>query len=171
MEEALQTVVTAIQEKFGAELSEFRGLATLLLPASRLLEAAAALRDSYQFDLLMDVTAVDYWPQQTSPRFHVVYQLVSHQNSSRLMLRVPVDGMQSTLPTMEKIYPGANWFEREVFDMFGIQFEGHSDLRRIIMPADWAGHPLRKDYPLGYEEVQFTFNFNEIDVRKPHPKN
>jgi NADH-quinone oxidoreductase subunit C len=75
--------------------------------------------------------------------------------------------MDAHLSTLESIYPGANWYEREVFDLFGIKFDNHSDLRRIIMPADWQGHPLRKDYPLGYEEVQFTFNFDEISLRKP----
>jgi len=73
-------------------------------------------------------------------------------------------------PTVEKIFPVANWHEREVFDMFGIRFEGHSDMRRILMPADWQGHPLRKDYPLGYEEVQFSFNYDEILQRKPKGK-
>ena len=71
-------------------------------------------------------------------------------------MRVPLDGNAPSLPTIEGIYPNANWHEREIWDMFGIRFEGHSDLRRILMPADWAGHPLRKDYPLGYEEVQFS---------------
>jgi NADH-quinone oxidoreductase subunit C len=68
------------------------------------------------------------------------------------------------------VFKNANWHEREVYDMFGVQFEGHSDMRRILMPEDWEGHPLRKDYPLGYEEVQFTFNFDEIDRRKPYAK-
>jgi NADH-quinone oxidoreductase subunit C len=72
--------------------------------------------------------------------------------------------------TIEKVYAGANWYEREVWDLFGIQFEGHSDLRRIVMPQDWEGHPLRKDYPVGYEEVQFTFNVDEVQLRKPRGK-
>ena len=87
-----------------------------------------------------------------------------------LSLRVPLDGNAPHIPTIEKIYPGANWSEREIWDMFGIRFDGHSDLRRILMPHDWEGFPQRKDYPLGYEEVQFTFNLDEIDKRKPHPK-
>ncbi len=87
-----------------------------------------------------------------------------------LMLRAPVDGNAPSLPTIESVYANANWFEREIWDMFGIRFEGHSDLRRILMPHDWEGHPLRKDFPLGYEEVQFSFNFKEIDDRKPYAK-
>jgi NADH-quinone oxidoreductase subunit C len=74
------------------------------------------------------------------------------------------------MPTLETVYPNANWFERELWDMFGIRSLGHSDLRRIVMPHDWEGHPLRKDFPLGYEEPQFTFNFDEIDLRKPYAK-
>jgi NADH-quinone oxidoreductase subunit C len=87
-----------------------------------------------------------------------------------LCLRVPLNASTPHLPTAEKVYPGANWYEREVFDMFGITFDGHSDMRRIIMPYDWQGHPLRKDYPLGYEEVEFSFNYDDISLRKPHPK-
>jgi len=87
-----------------------------------------------------------------------------------LCLRVPVDGTNPHLPTIETVWAGANWYEREVFDMFGILYDGHSDMRRIVMPADWQGHPLRKDYPLGYEEVQFTFNYEDVQRRKPHPK-
>jgi NADH-quinone oxidoreductase subunit C len=85
-------------------------------------------------------------------------------------LRVALDGNAPTMPSITGIYANANWFERELWDMFGIHFDGHPDLRRIVMPYDWVGHPLRKDYPLGYEEVQFSFNFDEIDVRKPYAK-
>ena len=121
------------------------------------------LRDEFGFDVLADITAVDYWPER-EPRFHVVYQLHSLQQATmRLGLRVPVNGNDPCVPTIEGVYPNANWFEREIWDMFGIRFEGHSDLRRILMPDDWEGHPLRKDYPLGYEEVQFSFNFETID--------
>ena len=83
---------------------------------------------------------------------------------------MPVPGINPTIPTVSHIYRNANWRERELWDMFGIKALGHPDLRRILMPADWEGPPLRKDYPLGYEEPQFTFNFDEIDLRKPYAK-
>jgi NADH-quinone oxidoreductase subunit C len=88
----------------------------------------------------------------------------------RLQLRVPLNGNLPSLDSVEKVFAIANWKEREVYDLFGITFNNHSDPRRIMMPEDWVGHPLRKDYPLGYEEVQFTFNFDEIMANKPHPK-
>ena len=86
----------------------------------------------------------------------------------RLVRRLVAEG--AAVPTVTGIWPAANWLEREVWDMFGIRFEGNTDLRRVLMPADWEGHPLRKDYPLGYEEPQFTFNYDEIDKRKHHAR-
>jgi NADH-quinone oxidoreductase subunit C len=83
---------------------------------------------------------------------------------------VPLDGNAPHIETIEKIYPMANWKEREIWDLMGITFDGHSDPRRIVLPADWVGHPLRKDYPLGYEEVQFSFNKEDVDRRKPYAK-
>jgi NADH-quinone oxidoreductase subunit C len=83
---------------------------------------------------------------------------------------VQVPGDDPVLPTTSGVYRNADWYERELWDMFGIKITDHPDLRRILMPEDWQGHPLRKDYPLGYEEVQFTFNFDEIDKKKPYAK-
>ena len=165
MNDHLQQVVKVITERFGAQLHEFRDQVTLILTPETLVEAARVLRDELNFNMMVDVTAVDYLSKE--PRFNVVYQLYSIQKNVRLMLRVPVSGLDPHLSTVEGIYPSANWYEREVMDMFGIKFDGHSDPRRIIMPADWQGHPLRKDYPLGYEEVQFTFNFDDIERSKP----
>ncbi|MBN1668969.1 MAG: NADH-quinone oxidoreductase subunit C, partial [Anaerolineales bacterium] len=128
-------------------------------------DAALMLRDEFGYDFLSSLTASDYWPEE-EPRFHVVYQIYSNRYNVRISLRVPVNGADPAVPTLEAIYPVANWHEREVWDMFGIRFEGHSDMRRILTPYDWVGHPLRKDYPLGYEEPQFTFNFDEIKARK-----
>jgi len=155
----------AIRERFGATVNEFRGEISLVVAPGQLQEVVRTLRDEFAFDFLSSLTASDYWPE-LEPRFHVVYQLYSHPHNTRLCLRVPVNDRSPVVPTVESVWPVANWHEREVFDMFGIRFEGHSDLRRILMPYDWEGHPLRKDYPLGYEEPQFTFNFEDIQIRK-----
>jgi NADH-quinone oxidoreductase subunit C len=100
----------------------------------------------------------------------VIYQLHSLGKGLSLRLRLRLAGDAPSVPSVVEVYPNANWHERETFDMFGIRFEGHPDLRRLVMPADWQGHPLHKDYPLGYEEVQFSFNFDEIDRKKPYAK-
>jgi NADH-quinone oxidoreductase subunit C len=128
-----------------------------------------ALREAFGYDQLVDVTAVDYFPEQ-EPRFHIIYHLRAMEAARVLCLRASVNGSMPQIATIEKVYPSANWFEREVYDMFGVTFNGHSDMRRVIMPFDWQGHPLRKDYPLGYEEVQYTFNLDTVSVRKNHPK-
>ena len=118
------------------------------------------------FDVLVDITAIDYL--EKTPRFSVVYHLLSLSFNRRLRLKVFVDDGEPAPDSLTPLWGSANWLEREVWDMFGIRFEGHPDLRRIVMPHDWEGHPLRKDYPLGYEEVQFSFNFKEINDRKPY---
>jgi len=169
MDEKLQPAVNALTSRYQAQVSEFRNDVSLLIAAEHVVEACQLLRDEFGFDMLSSQTAVDYWPE-LSPRFHVIYQVYSMQSHLRLRLRVPVDADHLSMATIEGVYPNANWYEREIWDMFGIRFEGHSDLRRILMPHDWVGHPLRKDYPLGYEEVQFSFNYDEIDSRKPYAK-
>jgi NADH-quinone oxidoreductase subunit C len=168
MNENLSAVVSAIQARFAAQTSEFRGEITLLVAPDQIVETCRALRDEFGFDMLVDETAVDYF--DADPRFHVVYHLLRMKDQAMLVLRVPLSGNAPSLPTIESIYLNANWYEREVWDLFGIRYEGHSDPRRIMMPEDWEGHPLRKDYPLGYEEVQFTFNVSDIDQRKPYAK-
>ncbi len=169
MDSTYQMTADAMQQRFGVQAAEFRGEVTLTVPAEHIVEVLTALRDEFSYDQLVDVTAVDYFPQQ-EPRFHVVYHLRWLEESRVLCLRVPVMGSVPKVDTAEKVFPGANWFEREVFDMFGVTFNGHSDMRRVIMPFDWQGHPLRKDYPLGYEEVEYTFNFDTVSVRKSHPQ-
>jgi NADH-quinone oxidoreductase subunit C len=159
----------SIKERFGIDLNEFRDQIILTIAPEQIVEVARTLRDDFGFQMLSDETAVDYWPQE-EPRFHMIYQLRDMQNNFLITLRVPLNGSVPHIETLEKVYPNANWFERELWDMFGIVFDGHSDLRRILMPYDWEGHPLRKDYPLGYEEVQFTFNVDDIQRRKPNPK-
>jgi NADH-quinone oxidoreductase subunit C len=169
MNPKLQAAIKALQTHFNGELHEFRGETTIFLLPDQVIEAGILLRDKYKMDMLVDESAVDYWPQE-SPRFHVYYQLYSTKENFLLRLRIPLDASNPVAPTFEKVFPAANWFEREIWDMFGVRFEGHSDPRRILMPADWEGHPLRKDYPLGYEEVQFTFNAEAVSRRKPRPQ-
>ncbi len=167
MNKKLSPVVQALEEKFDAKTEEFRDEAHVFLSAEHIVAACEMLRDEFHFEMLSTLTAVDYYPQET-PRFHVVYQLNSFSENLALTLRVPVNGDSPVVPTLTGVYKNANWRERELWDMFGIRAEGHPDLRRILMPSDWEGHPLRKDYPLGYEEPQFSFNFEEIDLTKPH---
>lgn len=169
MNKKLEPIVQALQKEFDAQLEEFRDEVHLFIAPERLVAALTVLRDKHHFELLSTLSAVDYWPQE-NPRFHVIYQLTSVSKNILLQLRVPVSGTSPALPTVTGVYKNANWRERELWDMFGIKCEGHPDLRRILMPYDWQGHPLRKDYPLGYEEPQFTFNFDEIDLRKPYAK-
>ena len=169
MDKKLEPIVKNIQDKFNATFEEFRDEVHLFLKPEQIVEALTILRDEFKFELLSALTASDYFPQE-SPRFHVVYQLTSLEKNLSLQVRVPVNGSNPKVPTATGVYAVANWRERELLDMFGIQIEGHPDPRRILMPDDTEGHPLRKDYPLGYEEPQFTFNFDEIDLRKPRPK-
>jgi NADH-quinone oxidoreductase subunit C len=168
MDENLQPIVEELEKEFGITSTEYRGDVSLALPREKIVAACQKVQ-GLGFELLSALSAVDYWPEET-PRFHVVYEFTSVSRNLRLEIRVPVPGIHPTIPTVSHIYRNANWRERELWDMFGIKAEGHPDLRRILMPADWEGHPLRKDYPLGYEEPQFTFNFDEINLRKPYAK-
>lgn len=124
---------------------------TLWVDRHALRETCQALRDdrSTSFNFLSDVTCVDWFPSE--PRFEVVYSLLSFARKDRVRLKVRLDGAHAVIDSLTPIWPGANPFEREVFDLFGIRFQGHPFLRRIMMPDDWSGHPLRKDYPVeGY---------------------
>ena len=171
--EHLEYSAAVLRDKFGDRVSaveEFRGQITVVVDRGAIRAVCQLLHDEprLSYDLLAALTAVDFWPEE--PRFSIVYQLYSLKHKVFLGLRVPLFSSSPEVASIESVYPNANWHEREVFDMFGVTFGGHADLRRILMPADWVGHPLRKDYPLGYEEVQFTFNADEIDRRKPYAR-
>jgi NADH-quinone oxidoreductase subunit C len=139
--------------------------ATIYVPADRLVETCRALRDTpaFRFDLLIEVTAVDFLPR--TPRYEVVYHLVSIPNRLRLRLKVPVpDG--GSVPTVQSVWPASGWAEREVWDMFGIFIDGHQDLRRILMPEDWEGHPQRKDYPVQIRKTAQTYEPLEVSEQE-----
>jgi len=128
------------------ETHAFRGDETALIKKEDLLRVAAFLKDELGFDMLMDLTAADYLPRE--PRFELVCHFYSTRHNYRLRLKCPVGGGAPSAASLTGLWAGANWFEREVWDMFGINFEGHPDLRRILMYDGFEGHPLRKDYPL-----------------------
>lgn len=119
---------------------------TLRVPVTALVNTCRVLRDAHAFAFLAEVTAVDYSPCE--PRFETVYHLVAFDPPRRLRLKVRIPGTDPHVPTVSGIWPSAGFPEREVFDLFGITFDDHPDLRRILMPDDWEGFPLRKDYPV-----------------------
>ena len=124
---------------------------TIVIDRSAIRETCAMLRDNAEcpFNFLSDVTCVDWFPSE--PRFEVIYHLLSIPNKERVRLKVKLEGNSPVVDSVFPVWPSANFFEREVFDLFGIRFSGHPYLRRIQMPEDWEGHPLRKDYPVeGY---------------------
>jgi NADH-quinone oxidoreductase subunit C len=142
--------VVKLKETFSAsiiDVVEFRGEVTVTVAKNAIMEIFSFLKLSLQYNLLTDLTAVDYLGKKEE-RFMMVYQLYSIPNKDRLRIKTPVSEAECTVPTATTVWKTANWLEREVFDLFGITFNGHPDLRRILMTDDWVGHPLRKDYPL-----------------------
>jgi NADH-quinone oxidoreductase subunit C len=155
----------ATTTRHGAYVGPIRGdgIEVLHVGASGLIDLVAALRDE-GYGMLLDLTAVDYLtyeapralpPEVEARRFEVVVHLLSLEHRTRIRIKVQVDPAAAVVPTLFDLFPGAENMEREVFDMFGISFEGHPDMTRILMPEDWVGHPLRKDYAIGRIPVQF----------------
>ena len=142
----------ALKLKFaGAELtfSQFRDNHRIAVPAARLFEILAFLKNEQHFDMLAEVTAVDYLEYEgAKDRFGVVYVLVSTTSGERLIIKTFVNDPEPLLPSVYSLWKSADWLEREVYDMFGIRFSGHPDLRRILTPDEFTAYPLRKDYPL-----------------------
>jgi len=168
-----EQTIASLKQKFGSSIlsvAEFRGESTVAVKRSALIEILQYLKDTPELNyaFLADLTARDNLPAE--PRFVVVFQLRELKGNASLRVECPLPGQEAELPTATGVFVNANWYEREVFDLFGITFAGHPDLRRIVMPDDWQGYPLRKDHPVGCEEVQFTFNFDDIDRRKPYAK-
>jgi NADH-quinone oxidoreductase subunit C len=130
--------------------SRFRDNLRLFVPPSRLIELLTALKTQCGFDMLAELGGADYlgYPGRSRARFEVHYVLRNTRTGERLVVKAGVDDPDPTLPSVFSLWPGADWMERETFDMFGIRFDGHPDLRRILMPEEFAAFPLRKDYPL-----------------------
>jgi NADH-quinone oxidoreductase subunit C len=121
---------------------------TITVARESVIVAAKALQAA-GYNFLEDVTAVDWYPSE--PRFQVTYHILSHTMKARIRLIVKLDSADASIDSMTAVWPSANFYEREIFDLFGVHFGGHPNLRRIMMPTDWQGHPLRKDYPVeGY---------------------
>lgn len=155
------------------DIVHFRDETTLVVPPAEVVTVLRFLRDTpgLIYNFLSDISTVDYWEPtgygDRPGRFAVSYHLYSLLYNRRLRVKVYLDEDDPSVPTASDIWPNANWFEREAMDMMGITFIGHPDPRRILMPDDWQGHPHRRDYPLGYETPQFSFNVEEIMKHKP----
>jgi NADH-quinone oxidoreductase subunit C len=157
-----EEVAAEPERRAGALVTRSRGQEVLHPSRETYIETVAALKDD-GFALCADITAVDYLqrpprdlPAGVAPeRFEVVVNLVSLDPPRRVRVRVQVPEADPRVPTLWDLYPGADFYEREVYDLMGIRFDGHPDPTRILMPEDWEGHPLRKDYPVGHVPVQF----------------
>src|SRR6266536_221790 len=147
-----------LRERF-PEVLEARGEVTVFAEPEKLHGALRWLwgQDDLAFDFLSDVTATD-WPEST-PRFWLAYHLRSLRHHHRVRVKVGLSGDEPHVPSVTPLFAGANWLEREVYDFFGVVFDGHPDLRRIEMPEDWVGHPLRKDQPLAGVNTQYKGAF------------
>jgi NADH-quinone oxidoreductase subunit C len=154
MTEKLHAYVDSLKNKNAAwvrEVIDAHGEVSVVVPRENIVEACRFLKDEQQFDMLADLCGADRGPEE-EPRFVVNYHLFSTKHHNRIRLKVRVDEEDPHLPTVTGLWKTANWHERETFDMFGTIFDGHPDLRRILLPSDFDGHALRKDYPLrGYE--------------------
>ena len=143
-------VIDALCEKFAdLTVSEFRGQTRAAVPVDDLHNALAFLKEQHGFDLLVEITCVDYLNyREARDRFGLAYLLANAESNERILLRAFVNEPDPAVPTATDLWQGANWMEREVFDMYGINFQGHPDLRRILMPEEFTAFPLRKDYPM-----------------------
>jgi NADH-quinone oxidoreductase subunit C len=151
----LQTLLDRVPDSTVPAWNFADGIPTAAVPPEHLVAAVRWLRDEAdpRFDLLIDI-AGSHWPSRERP-FEVSYILHSLETNQRIRLKCYAGGDEPSLPSLVPLWPAANWPEREIWDMFGVTFEGHPDLRRLLNPNDWEGHPLRKDFPLGEEPIEF----------------
>ena len=171
----VESVKEAFSDAF-LDVVNFRDETTIVVESGKLPEVLLYLRNTagLLYNFLSDISVVDYYEpvgnHKRPGRFGVCYHIYSMIHNRRLRVKVYLDGDEPTIATITDIWPAANWLERETYDLMGITFAGHPNLSRIMMPADWVGHPQRRDYPLGEETVQFSFNADEIMKYKPFAK-
>ena len=174
MNESLKTLLLSLGPDLQKVDTQTCPASIIVFPAS-IVRVLMLLRDhpKMKFLQLVDLTGVDYSNQPI--RYQLVYHLLSHSTNQRLMVKLSTDGSDA-IPSVINVYPNANWYEREVWDMFGIPFDNHPDLRRILCDYNFTGHPLRKDFPLsGYNEISFNPNsgnveYKELDLTQPFRK-
>ena len=154
----VQALAERLRERF-PDMVEARGEVTVVVDPEEVVAALTFLRDEpgLEFGWLADLSATD-WPDR-EPRFWIAYHLFSMPHGHRVRVKAGLPPEEPRIASVTPLYPTANWLEREVFDMYGVTFEGHPDLRRILMPDDWDGHPLRKDYSLGGVGTQYKGAF------------
>jgi NADH-quinone oxidoreductase subunit C len=150
-----------LREKFGAEAivtDQFRDNKRIAVPAGKLFEVLQSLKEQFGFDMLADIAGIDYlnYPGATD-RYGVVYALTNTKTGDRLFVKAFANDPAPELPSVVALWRGADWLEREIYDLLGVTFTGHPDLRRILMPAEFVGHPLRKDYPLRGQGERHNF--------------
>jgi NADH-quinone oxidoreductase subunit C len=155
-----------VEAGYGGEIvasKRFRGQDFLTVRKERIVGLLTVLRDhaELEYTLVSDIFGVDLLGFETEPRFEVVYSLYSLKTYQRIVVKAQVSEDDPTIDTTSGVWLAAEWPEREIYDLLGITFNHHADLRRILMPDDWVGHPLRKDFPLGGEEVEFSHNVRE----------
>lgn len=139
-----------------SDLKDARGEVTITVPRESIVDVCWVLKSKYSFDMLADLCGADNGPEE-DPRYEVNYHLFSTKHFNRIRLKVLLNEDDPSVQTVMTVWKTANWHERETFDMFGVNFEGHPDLRRILLPSDFDGHALRKDYPLrGYEPYSMS---------------
>jgi NADH-quinone oxidoreductase subunit C len=144
------------------EVIEYHGETTIVVPRNMIRAVAERCREDFQFDLLSDATSVDHYPVE--PRFELNYHLTSIPRKDKIRLRVKLPGNDAVVDSLVPVWPGAGWLEREIFDLMGVRFNGHPDLRRILLPEDWEGYPLRRDYPTeGFRDIPASASY----MRKP----
>ena len=155
-----------VESGYGSEIvgaKRFREEDFIVVRKAHIVDILTVLRDdpTTRYDLVSDIFGLDLLGFEREPRYEVIYSLYSLTHKRRIVIKAQVGEDEPEIESASHIWPAAEWAEREIFDMFGITFLGHNDLRRILMPDDWVGHPLRKDFPLGGEEVEFSHNVRD----------